>query len=234
LSGADVQYRGEAGGTVSDLILDQPSGEIAFVVIDPDENVLGIADTIRLVPAEVANLSADGIVRIDATKDMVLNSRTLPEDVSALEQRAAYEPVYKAYELSPPRFEPMKRREWKEVLGLGGWAHGSELCEAVSDAEEYTLEGNIVRIERIPPANNMSNATFVVVSTDEGNQHVMLGPSWYVDRQDIPMRVGDPVTITTRRATFNGKPIIVAWRVDGEQERALVLWNDDKPVWDRR
>lgn len=233
-SGADVQCRGQDCGGVSDLIVDQPSGSIAFIVIDPDENFLGIADTNRLVPAEIANLGADGVIRIDASKEMVLSSRALPDDLNTLESQSAYTPVYRAYELDAPKFKPMKRRDWSELLSQGGWSHDSEFVKAVRDAKDVEIEGTIVRVEYVSPNDNMSRATALVVKTEQGTQNVLLGPTWFINRQGLAFRNGDAVTITARHATINGQPYVVACRVHGENEREISLWVDDKPAWDRR
>lgn len=236
VDGANVECRGQSCGEVSDIILDQPSGTVAFYVIDPDENFLGIADTNRLVPATAANLGSDGVLRVDASKEMVLKSKELPDDLRTLEQGNGYQQIYSAYELDAPKFQPARKRDMSDVSSMSGWGHDGELAKAINSGRDVQIEGTVVRIERKAPAANMATGTALVLNTEQGNRYVLLGPSWFVDQQDIPFEEGDRVQVTAREATINGQKMLVACKAHGEGGREIAFWDTDskQPAWDRR
>jgi hypothetical protein len=236
LHGAKVQARGQDCGNVDDIILDQPSGFVAFFAIDPDENFLGIADTTRLVPATVASFGNDAVLRIDASKEMVLQSKEMPDELTTLEQGNAYQQVYRAYDVEAPKFKARKQRGMDDFSSLGGWSGDSEFAKSVNGAKDVEVTGTIVRIERKEPARGMSSATILVLNTDQGNRNVLLGPSWFVDQQDMPFNEGDTVTITAREATVSGQKMLVACKAHGEDGREVAFWDTEKkqPAWDRR
>ncbi len=96
IDGKDVSCRGADSGDVTDTVVECTSGKLAFFIIDPDDNFLGIADTNRLVPFEAMSFSTEDAVRLDANKAMVLNSPAAPSDLTKLD-RATCDTVYAAY-----------------------------------------------------------------------------------------------------------------------------------------
>ncbi len=98
LDGKDVSCRGVDCGDVTDMVVECSSGKLAFFVIDPDENFLGIADTNRLAPFEAMSFSTPDTIRLDASKEMVLNSPELPDDLKTLD-RAACDRLYRSYDV---------------------------------------------------------------------------------------------------------------------------------------
>jgi sporulation protein YlmC with PRC-barrel domain len=102
LDDKNVICRGEACGEIEQTIIECREGRVAFIVIDPDENFLGIADTSRLVPFEVLGVTTGDEVRLDATKDMVLSSREMPDDLQTLDKTAC-ESIYNAFGIKHPK-----------------------------------------------------------------------------------------------------------------------------------
>lgn len=98
--GKDVDCRGEACGKVKDGVVQFGQGRVSFLVIDPDQNFLGIADQNRIVPWTIVTRSTDGKVHLDANKSMIVNGPQAPKDLSTFmggEDVRAYE----AYATSP-------------------------------------------------------------------------------------------------------------------------------------
>lgn len=106
LPGMKVDCRGSDCGKVQDVIIDRHSGEIGFLSIDPNQNFLGLSDTKRMIPWSVANVTVDGVVRIDASKNMILESTETPADLATLNSGSHAERVYEAFDVPAPRFEP--------------------------------------------------------------------------------------------------------------------------------
>jgi sporulation protein YlmC with PRC-barrel domain len=108
LPGMKIDCRGSDCGKVQDVVLDRNSGEIAFLSIDPNENFLGISDTKRMIPWSVATVTLRDVVRIDASKDMVLASPETPTDLATLNHGTHADRMYKAFDVPAPRFDSSK------------------------------------------------------------------------------------------------------------------------------
>lgn len=104
LDGKHISARGERCGKIDDLIIEVGNGRIAYLSIDPDQNVLGIADKKRLVPWGVAMLiTADGVM-LDATKAMIVNAPVAPSDLATLSSDSQFRGIYQGYGISEPYY----------------------------------------------------------------------------------------------------------------------------------
>ncbi|MFN5944150.1 MAG: PRC-barrel domain-containing protein [Phycisphaerae bacterium] len=84
LLGDDVKCREESSGEVQNLVIDTAEHRVVAIVVDPNENFMGAADTLRLIPVSVASPSGDDLVFVDAEKDMIINAPAAPGNLSAL------------------------------------------------------------------------------------------------------------------------------------------------------
>lgn len=110
INGADVSAAGEDCGSIENLIIEMSTGHVAMVSIDPDQNFLGVGDTSRLIPWNVVSISADGNVRVDATKDMLLASMETPEDLMSAGSVERLRAVYSTYQVDAPTY---RRNDWR-------------------------------------------------------------------------------------------------------------------------
>jgi sporulation protein YlmC with PRC-barrel domain len=99
LKGAKLDCRGTTCGRVDDVVLEMNSGMVAFVSIDPDQNFLGVGDTKRLAPWSVVSIGADGKVRVDAQKEMMLSTTKTPDDITTLNRSGDVDAIYNAYQV---------------------------------------------------------------------------------------------------------------------------------------
>ncbi|MBS0190377.1 MAG: PRC-barrel domain-containing protein [Phycisphaerales bacterium] len=104
VDGKKVRARGEQCGKVDDLLIERGTGRVAFLSIDPDQNFLGIGDTKRLIPWEVATTVTTDNINIDATKSMIVNSPQTPSDLKSLSGDGSYRNVYTTYGISEPYY----------------------------------------------------------------------------------------------------------------------------------
>jgi len=111
LKGRHVDCRGEKCGKVDNIVVECSSGRAAFLVIDPDKNVLGIADEDRLVPWNIMMTSTDGKVHLDASKSMISSGPTMPKDLKTLGMNADYKRIYAAYDVPAMSFEKSRSRD---------------------------------------------------------------------------------------------------------------------------
>lgn len=99
----DAKTRESNWGQIEDSIIELSSGSVPFLILDPDENFLGIGDEYRVVPWTIVSVGDESVV-IDATKDMLTSAETLPEDVRVFTMPRNLRQVYLAYEVEQPEF----------------------------------------------------------------------------------------------------------------------------------
>lgn len=232
LAGKKVECRGRECGDVDDVIIDRRSGEIALISIDPDENFLGVGDTERLVPWSVATVGLDGTVRLDASKEMVLASPETPSDLSELNKGDLAGRVYKAYDVPAPSFDTSYRSG--EGNRADDWGHGGAILSSFQSSEDGTIDGKVVEWTQVDFQGAAAPARAIKISSDKGEQLILVGPTWYMDSQNLSYRPGDPVKVQAGRVTIGGKSYLLARTIDHNGQATVFLKDGNQPVWDRR
>jgi len=69
------------------------------------------------------------------------------------------------------------------------------------------------------------------VKTDKDTVSVHLGPSWYLENQDVKIDPKDKVEVKDSRITFGGKPAIIAAEVKKGDEVLKLRDDNGFPVW---
>jgi len=231
LNGRDIECRGKDCGEIDDVIIDRPSGRIAFLSIDPDENFLGIGDTTRLIPWGVANVPVEGSVRVDASKQMVLSSTEMPDDLSSLNTANRNGRVFAAFQVDRPQFEPVMRDSTDFRTGLGGWESDGEFAKAIRNGKDTTIEGQVVDIINREPCDGVSTGRAVVVRTGDGEMKtVFVGPIWHTQAGLADLAKGDKISINAKWFKMKGSSCMVAESMSTDHGR-IALW-EDGPSWD--
>jgi hypothetical protein len=117
---------------------------------------------------------------------------------------------------------------WK---GGGGWGMGSQYGRMYDPKSVETITGEVMRVDLITPMRGMSRGVHILLKTDKKSIAVHLGPSWYLQNQDVKILPNDKVEIKGSRITFQGKPVIIAAEVKKGDE--VLKLRDEKgyPVW---
>jgi len=117
---------------------------------------------------------------------------------------------------------------WK---GGGGWGMGSQYGRMYDTKTVETITGEVTRIDLMTPMRGMSRGVHILVKTEKESIPVHLGPSWFIENQDVKIRPKDRVEIKGSRITFGGKPAIIAAEVK-KGDQILKLRDDNGyPVW---
>jgi hypothetical protein len=115
--------------------------------------------------------------------------------------------------------------------GSGGWGPGTPYGRMYDSKAVETLNGEVISLSRITPRKGMAAGIHMNVKTDKETISVHLGPSWYLENQDVKIEPKDKVEVKGSRITFDGKPAIIAAEVRKGDE-VLTLRNDEGfPVW---
>ena len=228
LDDAPAHASDESGGEIQDIVLEQHSGQIAFIGFDPNENVLGIADEIVVVPWQLVSVGSDHEARIDGTKDMLVASEEMPDDLETLREYNAVAAIYGAYGIDVPEFRP---RERGRDLSASQWNADGELAKAFNAGKDCTVQGRIIEVRDETLISGEPDAIVVVVDTDSGQRRVVLGPSWYVTRQNFECKPGDTIHVTGKTATLNGVEHVGARSIKSG-DRTIVLWTGSSAAWE--
>jgi len=115
--------------------------------------------------------------------------------------------------------------------GSRGWGPGTPYNRMYDPKTVETLTGDVVSVSQITPNKGMGAGLHMNVKTDKEIISVHLGPSWYLENQDVKIEPKDKIEVKGSRITFGGKPAIIAMDVK-KGEEALKLRDDSGfPVW---
>jgi hypothetical protein len=94
-----------------------------------------------------------------------------------------------------------------------------------------TISGEVVKVDTITPRKGMSAGVHMSVKTDKEEIAVHLGPSYFIENQDVKIAAKDKVEVKGSRITFDGKPAIVAMELKKGDEVLKLRDDSGYPVW---
>ena len=115
--------------------------------------------------------------------------------------------------------------------GSGGWGPGSQYNRTYDPKSLETISGEVTKVDRITPSQGMSGGIHMLVKTDKETVSVHLGPSWYIENQDIKIEPKDKVEVKGSRITFGDKPAIIATEVRKGNEVLTLRDPSGFPAW---
>jgi hypothetical protein len=113
----------------------------------------------------------------------------------------------------------------------GGWGQGSQYSRMYNPKTVETISGEVVSVDQVTPLKGMSHGIHLTVKTDKETLSVHLGPSWYIENQDVKIEPKDKVQITGSRVEFEGKPAIIAAEVKKGDEVLKLRDENGVPAW---
>lgn len=117
---------------------------------------------------------------------------------------------------------------WK---GSEGWGAGSKYGRMYDVKTVGTISGEVVSVEKIRPMSGMSYGVHLKVKTAQETIAVHLGPSWYMEKQDLKIEPKDRIEVTGSRITFNGKPAIIAAKIVKGDDVLILRDEAGIPFW---
>jgi len=115
--------------------------------------------------------------------------------------------------------------------GSGGWGPGTPYNKMYDPKTVETISGEIISVDRITPNKGMAGGVHMNVKTDKETISVHLGPSFYIENQDVKLQAKDKVEVKGSRITFGGKPAIIAAEVKKGDEVLKLRDDTGFPVW---
>jgi hypothetical protein len=117
--------------------------------------------------------------------------------------------------------------------GREGWGPGDRYGKMYDVKTVETINGEVVSVTKMTPMKGMSSGLHLTLKTDKETVSVHLGPSWYLEKQDVKIEPKDTIEVKGSRITFNGKPAIIAAEVKKGAEVLRLRDETGSPVWAR-
>lgn len=115
--------------------------------------------------------------------------------------------------------------------GSGGWGPGTPYNRMYDSKTVETISGEVTGIDRITPNKGMTGGIHMNVKTDKETVSVHLGPSWYLENQDVKIAAKDKVEVKGSRITFGGKATIIAAEVKKGEDVLRLRDESGFPTW---
>lgn len=116
--------------------------------------------------------------------------------------------------------------------GSGGWCTPNNYSRLFDPQSIVELKGTIIAVEKITPEAGMSTGIHLVVKTERsGNMPIHLGPSWYIDNQDVQFSAGDMVVVKGSKITYNNAPAVIAISVTKGDQVLTLRDKKGNPAW---
>jgi hypothetical protein len=97
-----------------------------------------------------------------------------------------------------------------------------------------TISGEVVQVKRTPHRRRTTYGVHLIVKTEKEEIPVSLGPSWYLDKQEVKIAEKDKVEVKGSRVTLKGgKPAIIAAEVKKGSAMLKLRDADGTPAWSR-
>lgn len=117
------------------------------------------------------------------------------------------------------------------LFSQNGWGPGSSYNRMYDTKSVETINGSVISIDQITPDKNMSAGIHLLLNTAGGNISVHLGPSWYIENQDIKIIKDDNISVTGSKVTYNGDQVIIAKEVTKGDQVLKLRDENGYPLW---
>jgi len=97
-----------------------------------------------------------------------------------------------------------------------------------------TISGEVVQVKKTPHRRRAGYGVHLILKTEKEEIPVSLGPSWYLDKQEVKIDEKDKVEVKGSRVTLKGgKPAIIAAEVKKGSAMLKLRDADGTPAWSR-
>jgi DNA-directed RNA polymerase subunit E'/Rpb7 len=118
------------------------------------------------------------------------------------------------------------------MMGSGGWGMGGSYQRLYNPKTVETITGEVVAIDSMMPMGGMSGGVHLQVRTPKNELiSIHLGPSWYLERQDISLQVKDKIQVKGSKVSISDKPALIAAEVKKGAQTLVLRDADGFPVW---
>ena len=214
LLGDTVKANLETVGEVQELIFDRVSGTLAFLALDPNENFLGMGDTLRLIPWPTVAAIGDDTVSLDATNSMINGALEFKGDLDEINSFERIDFSYRVFSVEPSQLE-VDREDVSDsprrvVPSDSMWARDGVIERQLRNVDAKTLSGAISRVHTDRIADDEMKTLVVDIETARGMRSVCLGPAAMLDRERLNLADGKPIEVKASKIEMDVRTLYVA------------------------
>jgi hypothetical protein len=114
-----------------------------------------------------------------------------------------------------------------------GWGYRNEFNRIYNLNTVETISGKVISINAITPRQGMSQGVHLQLKTKQEVINVYLGPSWYLDNQNLQIKPKDKIEVTGSKVNFDGQPSLIAAQVKKGKDTLVLRDENGFPVWSR-
>ncbi|BAU62662.1 hypothetical protein STA3757_00120 [Stanieria sp. NIES-3757] len=114
-----------------------------------------------------------------------------------------------------------------------GWGYRNEFNRMYNLNTVETISGEVISINAITSRQGMSQGVHLQLKTEQEVINVHLGPSWYLDNQNIQIQPKDKIEVTGSKVNFDGQPSLIAAQVKKGKDTLVLRDENGFPVWSR-
>ena len=98
-----------------------------------------------------------------------------------------------------------------------------------------TVSGEVVQVKTIPHRRGTGSGVHLILKTAKEEIPVHLGPSFYLDKQDVKIAQNDKIEVKGSRVTTKGgKPVLLAAEVKKGDSLLKLRDENGVPAWSRK
>lgn len=114
---------------------------------------------------------------------------------------------------------------------MDGWGRNSGYCKMYTNEKAIKVSGEIIEISKFTPQKGASYGMELTLKTGDGERIVHLGPGWYMEKQEMQLKVGDKVEVEGAEVDFNDRQVIMAAEIERGEQKLKLRDGDGMPVW---
>lgn len=112
-----------------------------------------------------------------------------------------------------------------------GWGPGSKYNPMYNQNTVETITGEIIAIDNFTPSGCMSHGVHLTLAVGNETVPIHLGPSWYIENQDLQLNKEEQITVTGSRVIYDGSPAIIAAEVKRGNDVLKLRDENGYPLW---
>lgn len=176
-----------------------------------------------LVGAAVIALSTTVLLARNVSSETTANTNFAPCEANSNQAE-----TYQQHHQWMAQQGSMMNPEWG---GSGGWGHRGQYGMMYDSNTVETLTGKVVSVDTFTPIQGMSEGMHLQLQAGNETVDVHLGPSWYLENQDIKILPQDKITVTGSIITFDGQTSMIANRVTKGNATLVLRDENGFPMW---
>jgi hypothetical protein len=111
------------------------------------------------------------------------------------------------------------------------WSSKGQYCRMYDPRTVETVNGAVMVVRNFTPPTKGASGVRFTLNTRQGPIEVILGPTWYVERQKFYLLPHDQVTVKGSRVAVEGKATIIATEVTKGGQTWKLRNENGMPVW---